>query len=93
MTLAILTHAGELTAIDLTTRNRIASGSVIPATTRDETQKPQLESTGQFAYITQPKLGEIWQVQWNQLSKIQKIKTVSTPFRMAILGVESNEDH
>jgi len=91
--LALLTHAGELIGIDLVTRAIIGRATVLSTTTRDETQKPQLESTSKYAYISQPKRGEIWQVNWRQMTDMTKIATVPTPFRLVILGVESNEDH
>lgn len=91
--LVVLLHSGELRVIDLKTNATKASGSVIAATAKDETQKPQLEATARNIYITQPKTGELLVVSTANLSKIQKVKVSATPYRLSILGFESSEGH
>lgn len=89
----ILLHSGELRIYDLKTNTLKISGSVTGATAKDETQKPQLEATSRYVYITQPKTGELLVVNAGNLSKIDKVKVSATPYRLAILGFESSEGH
>lgn len=89
----ILLHSGELRIYDLKTNTLKASGSVTGATAKDETQKPQLEATSRYIYITQPKTGELLVVNAANLSKTNKVKVSAKPYRLAILGFESSEGH
>jgi YVTN family beta-propeller protein len=89
----VLLHSGELRIYDLKTNTLKASGSVIGATAKDETQKPQLEATSRCVYITQPKSGELLVINTGNLSKISKVRVSATPYRLAILGFESSEGH
>lgn len=89
----ILLHSGELRIYDLKTNALKISGSVTGATAKDETQKPQLEATSRYIYITQPKTGELLVVNAANLSKTNKVKVSATPYRLAILGFESSEGH
>jgi hypothetical protein len=89
----VLLHSGELRIYDLKTNTLKTSGSVIGATAKDETQKPQLEATSRYVYITQPKSGELLVVSTGNLSKTSKMKVSATPYRLAILGFESSEGH
>lgn len=89
----ILLHSGELRIYDLKTNTLKISGAVTGATAKDETQKPQLEATSRYIYITQPKSGELLVVNAANLSKINKVKVSATPYRLAILGFESSEGH
>ncbi|GGM79457.1 hypothetical protein GCM10010967_08960 [Dyadobacter beijingensis] len=91
--LAVLLHSGELRVYDLKTNSLKISGSVTGATAKDETQKPQLEATARYIYITQPKTGELLVVNAANLSKISKVKVSATPYRLSILGFESSEGH
>ncbi len=91
--LVVLLHSGELRIYDLKTNTLKTSSSVIAATAKDETQKPQLEATSRYIYITQPKSGELLVVSTGNLSKISKVKVSATPYRLAILGFESSEGH
>jgi hypothetical protein len=91
--LLILLHSGEVRIYDLSTNSLKISGNVVTTTAKDETQKPQLEATGRYLYITQPKSGELLQIQKTNLSKVNKIKVSATPYRLSILGVESSEGH
>ncbi|PSL28713.1 hypothetical protein [Dyadobacter jiangsuensis] len=89
----ILLHSGEVRIYDLKANALKTSGSVIGATAKDETQKPQLEATSRYIYITQPKTGELLVVNAANLSKSNKVKVSATPYRLAILGFESSEGH
>ncbi|MGV3601902.1 MAG: hypothetical protein ACO1N1_11895 [Dyadobacter fermentans] len=91
--LVVLLHSGELRIYDLKSNALKISGSVTGATAKDETQKPQLEATSRYVYITQPKSGELLVVSTSNLSKINKVKVSATPYRLAILGLESSEGH
>ena len=91
--LLILLFSGEVRIYDLATNSLKISGNVVTATAKEETQKPQLEATGRYLYITQPKSGELLQIQKTSLSKVNKVKVSATPYRLSILGVESNEGH
>jgi hypothetical protein len=88
-----LLHGGELRIYDLKSNTLKASGSVIGTTAKDETQKPQLEATSRYVYITQPKSGELLAVSTGNLYKNSKVKVSATPYRLAILGFESSEGH
>lgn len=89
----ILLHSGELRIYDLKTNTLKISGAVTGAIAKDETQKPQLEATSRYIYITQPKTGELLVVNAANLSKINRVKVSATPYRLAILGFESSEGH
>lgn len=91
--LIALLHNGEVKIYDLKTNSLIKSGNVIGATAKDETQKPQIEATSKYLYITQPKSGELLKVDVADFSKINKIKVSTTPYRLTILGIESSESH
>ncbi|MET7254350.1 hypothetical protein [Dyadobacter fermentans] len=88
-----LLHSGELRIYDLKTNTLKISGAVTGAIAKDETQKPQLEATSRYIYITQPKTGELLVVNAANLSKINRVKVSATPYRLAILGFESSEGH
>ncbi|MDQ6478297.1 hypothetical protein [Dyadobacter sp. LHD-138] len=91
--LIALLHSGEVKIYDLKTNSLVKSGAVIGATAKDEKQKPQIEATSRFLYITQPKSGELLKVEVVDFSKINKIKVSATPYRLTVLGVESSESH
>ncbi|MCF0061020.1 hypothetical protein MUK70_17430 [Dyadobacter chenwenxiniae] len=91
--LVILLHSGELQIFDLKTNSVKKTGSVIPATVKEETQKPQLEATTRFVYLTQPKSGELLRINADDLSKVEKIRVSATPYRLSVLGIESDESH
>ncbi len=91
--LGVLLHSGELKLIDLSTGKIEKQGKIMNPTDKGDTQKPQLEHTRKFAYITSPKSGELWQVRWADLSDIRKIKAGNSPYRLSIAGYESNESH
>lgn len=91
--LIVLLHSGEMRIFDLKANAEKKAGSVIPVTAKDETQKPQLEATTRFIYITQPKSGELLRISADDFSKIEKIKVSATPYRLSVLGIESDETH
>lgn len=91
--LIVLLHSGELRVFDLKDNSMKVNGSVLPATAKDETQKPQLEATSRYIYITQPKTGELLVINAKDLSKTRKVKVSATPYRLSILGFESSEGH
>lgn len=91
--LIVLLHSGEVKIYDLATNTFVSSAVILPVTAKEETQKPQLEATQRFLYITQPKSGELLQLDRKNFSKINRIKVTATPYRLAILGIESNESH
>lgn len=91
--LVTLLHSGEVRIFDLKTNSVKKNGSVIPATAKDETQKPQMEATTRCIYITQPKSGELLRINADDLSRVEKIKISATPYRLSVLGIESDESH
>jgi hypothetical protein len=91
--LVALFLSGEVKIYDLKINSIKKSGSVIPAVTKEETQKPQLEATSKYLYITQPKSGELLQIYVSDFTKVKRIKVTATPYRLTILGVESDESH
>ena len=91
--LVALFHNGDVKIYDLASNSEKKSGSILPATAKDETQKPQLEATSKYLYVTQPKTGELLQIDINNLASVKKIKVSSTPYRLSILGIESDESH
>lgn len=91
--LVILLHSGEARIFDLKSNTFTKTGTVIPATAKEETQKPQMEATSRFIYITQPKSGELLKIDATNFSRIERIKVSATPYRLSILGIESDESH
>ncbi|WP_375584113.1 YncE family protein [Cyclobacterium xiamenense] len=91
--LVALFHSGEVSIYDLITNTMTKNGTILENVAKDEIQKPQIEATSRYLYITQPKAGEVWKVSINDFTKIDKIEVSSTPYRMAILGLETDEGH
>jgi hypothetical protein len=91
--LIALMYNGDVKIFDLAANTKMSSGSVIAAVAKDETQKPQVEATSRYIYITQPKTGELLQISTKDLAKKQRIKVSATPYRLSILGFESSEGH
>ncbi|GHB75776.1 hypothetical protein [Persicitalea jodogahamensis] len=91
--LVILMHSGEVKIYDLKANTLNTSGNILPATARDEKQKPQLAATSKYLYVTQPKTGELLTVETDNLTNTSRIKVSGTPFRLSIMGMESSEDH
>lgn len=90
--LVVLLHDGTLKVFDLANGSLKKEGKAISAVAKEDTQKPVLAATAAFAYITQPKSGEVIQVNLNTFAT-KKIKVSSTPYQLTILGYESNEGH
>lgn len=90
--LGILLHSGEFRLFDLNSLQSEKTANIISATAEDSTQKPQLELTERFAYITSPTTGELLQVSLSTLA-IKKIKTSATPYRITIFGHENSAGH
>lgn len=91
--LHILMHSGLLKIFNLNTGNLIREANVIAQVERTDKQKPTIEATNRYTYITMPKLGELYQIDNNDLSKIVKIKVSATPFRLTIVGFENSQSH
>lgn len=91
--LAVLLHSGEAKVYDLKTNTLRKEGALIPATAKDDKQKPTLAATKKYLYVTMPKLGEVHSAEIANLSNIQKIKVNGTPYRLTVVGIESNEEH
>lgn len=90
--LGILMHSGEIKLFDLNSLQLDKNATVIAETASDSEQKPQLELTQAFAYITSPNTGELLQVNLATMA-IKKIKTSNTPYRITIFGYESSTGH
>jgi hypothetical protein len=86
-------HSGEVKIYDLKTNVLIKSGPVISAVAKDEKQKPQIEATSGYLYVTQPKSGELLQIDIDDFTRINKIKVSATPYQLSILGIESSLSH
>lgn len=90
--LGILLHSGQIRIYDLNSLQLEENANIISATAEDSTQKPQLELTEKFAYITSPTTGELLQVSLSTMA-VKKIKISTTPYRIAIFGYESSAGH
>ncbi|MCG9793381.1 hypothetical protein [Flavobacterium algicola] len=90
--LGILLHSGEIKIYDLNSLQQDKSASVIAATSADSTQKPQLELSERFAYITSPTTAELLQINLSNLN-VTKVKVSSTPYRITIFGHENSVAH
>jgi hypothetical protein len=90
--LGVLLHSGEFNLFDLKTLQLEKKANIIPETAKDSKQKPQLELTERFAYITSPTTGELLQVNLSSLA-ISKIKTSASPYQITIFGHENSVAH
>lgn len=92
--IGVLTHSGDLVYVDIISGNTLKSNAgVLQATAKDEKQKPQLVVSGKFAYITQPKSGEVLMVNILNPSNQKRFKVSAMPFSITIMGYESDEVH
>jgi hypothetical protein len=91
--LLVLLHSGELHIFNLTTGALKTKATVLGATAKTETAKPQIEATSKYVYITSPKTGEIIQISALTLTNSTKIKVGGTPHRLVILGDETSKGH
>lgn len=91
--LGILLHSGEIKLYDLNSNQLEKSATIIAATAEDSTQKPQLELTDRFAYITSPSTGELLQFSFSKMSITAKTKISTTPYLITLFGYESSASH
>lgn len=92
--LGILLHSGNFISYDLSTLAVITSErNIIAPTLKTSTQKPQMEFTKRFIYITAPTAGELWMVNVKNNANTKKIKVSNTPFRLTLMGFENSVDH
>jgi hypothetical protein len=91
--LGVLLHSGELKIIDLATKATLLNGPIIAATEKTSKQKPQMVLSSKFIYTTSPLTGEIQKTQIAPPYTVTKIKVSATPYRLTILGYESNDSH
>ncbi|MCU0431757.1 MAG: hypothetical protein MUF42_17495 [Cytophagaceae bacterium] len=91
--LGILLHSGKLLRYDIASRTLEKEASLLPTTEKSATQKPQLECTDRFAYITSPATSELIEVEWSSMTIKQKYSFSVTPHRLTILGYETDAGH
>ncbi len=89
----VLLHSGEMSIYNLQTGMLKIKANIIGKIERTETQKPQLVATKKYVYVTQPKSGEILQVEVANPTNITKIKTSAVPYRLTIVGMETSKGH
>ncbi|WP_046246746.1 hypothetical protein [Hymenobacter terrenus] len=91
--LLVLTLDGKLRVYDLASGALKKEAGVIPATASADTYKPVLEATEKFAYVAVPTLGEVHQIQLDNLSTVARHKATARPVRLIVLGFESDANH
>ncbi len=91
--LIALMHSGEIKVYDLQSNSLKKSGTLMAPVSKEEKQKPQVEATSRYLYITQPKSGELLQIDMADFSRVKKMKVSQTPYRLTVLGAESDEGH
>jgi len=92
--LGILLHSGNFISFDLSSLAIASSDrNVIAATAKDSKQKPQMEFSQRFIYITAPATGELQVFNIKNSADVKKIKVSNTPFRLTIMGFENSGDH
>lgn len=91
--LGILLFSGEFKLFNLTSLQIEKEAKVIPETASDATSKPQMQLTENFAYITSPATGELFQLNLSNMSITKKIKVSATPYTITILGFENSKSH
>lgn len=89
-TFITLSHSGEARIYDLKTNTLKTQGIILPATDKDEKQKPTLVATKKYLYLTQPKTGEVLQIPTGNLATSTRIKVSGTPYRISVAGLELN---
>jgi hypothetical protein len=89
----VLLHSGLMKIIDLKTNKTEFEQNITVTTEKSSTQKPQMVMSNRFIYLTLPKSGEIQKTRITQPNTVTKIKVSASPFRLAIMGYESNESH
>ncbi|PWJ57343.1 hypothetical protein CLV98_10750 [Dyadobacter jejuensis] len=91
--LGVLLHSGVFKWYDLATLSLQNEGSILAATAKDASQKPQLVLSQRFAYITLPTSGELLQVRLQDLASQSKHSMGGTPYQITLLGYESSVGH
>ena len=91
--LGILLHSGEIKLFDLNSLQAIKEAKVITETAEDSKQKPQMTLTENFAYITSPTTGELFQLNLKSMAIVNKIKVSNTPYMITIIGFENSTGH
>ena len=91
--LGILLHSGEIKLFDLNSLQAIKEAKVITETAEDSKQKPQMALTENFAYITSPTTGELFQLNLKSMAVVNKIKVSNTPYMITIIGFENSAGH
>jgi len=91
--LGILLHSGEIKLFDLNSLQAIKEAKVITETAEDSKQKPQMTLTENFAYITSPTTGELYQLNLKSMAIVNKIKVSNTPYMITIIGFENSTGH
>ena len=91
--LGILLFSGEFKLFNLTSLQVEKEAKVIPETASDATSKPQIQLTENFAYITSPATGELFQLNLSTMAIAKKIKVSTTPYTITILGFENSKSH
>lgn len=91
--LGILLHSGEIKLFDLNSLQAIKEAKVITETAEDSKQKPQMTLTENFAYITSPTTGELYQLNLKSMAIVNKIKVSNTPYMITIIGFENSAGH
>jgi len=91
--LGILLFSGEFKLFNLTSLQVEKEAKVIQETASDATSKPQMQLTENFAYITSPTTGELFQLNLSNMSIAKKIKVSNTPYTITILGFENSKGH
>lgn len=91
--LGILLFSGEFKLFNLTSLQVEKEAKVIPETASDATSKPQIQLTENFAYITSPSTGELFQLNLSTMAIAKKIKVSNTPYTITILGFENSKSH
>ena len=85
--------SGEFKLFNLTSLQVEKEAKVIPETASDATSKPQIQLTENFAYITSPATGELFQLNLSNMAIAKKIKVSNTPYTITILGFENSKSH
>jgi hypothetical protein len=91
--LGILLHSGEFKLFDLNSLAAEKEAKIITETAADAALKPQIQLTENFAYITSPNTGELFQLNLTSMAVVKKIKVSKTPYMITILGFENSKSH
>lgn len=87
--LVALTNDGKLRVYEASNNTIKIEKNVLPEWIAGN-PKSTIKTTKKFIYATIPTTGEVWQISTTNLSIVKKIKVGDKPFKIAILGGESN---